>query len=209
MKTYILYYITQTRFIIAVSVIFAAVVSASVYAKRIQTDIADEVIRFHILANSDSEEDQKLKLKVKNEIINMLEPGLRASSSKAETKAYIIENLDKIEEKAAEVIKTEGYTYDVKAELAYSDFPTKAYGDIKLPCGEYEALRILIGNAQGQNWWCVMFPPLCFVDAAAKEVPDENKKQLKSILTDDEYSLISSADKGSVKVKFKIVELFD
>lgn len=179
------------------------------YSKDIQGDIAREVIRFHVLANSNSQADQELKIKVKNEIIKMLSSELEQSKSKEETKLILNHNLPKIEKKAREIILKNGYSYPVKAEIDYSYFPTKTYGDISLPAGEYEALRILIGNAEGKNWWCVMYPPLCFVDATAKLVPEKDKAELKGVLTENEYSLVSESNKPSIKVKFKVVEIFN
>lgn len=203
------FFIAYISAFLAIFSAFIIALTANAYSKNLQSDIAREVIRFHVLANSDSKEDQELKLKVKKEIIEMLETELKSSKCKEETKLILNQNLTKIEEKAREVILKEGYNYTVKAELAYSRFPTKSYGDITLPAGEYEALRILIGNAEGKNWWCVMYPPLCFVDGCAKTVPEEDKKDLKEVLSDEEYNLISSSDKKNIKIKFKVVELFN
>ncbi len=181
------------------------------YFKNLQSSISKEVIRFHVLANSDSKEDQALKLKVKSGVIEILASKLDSSSSKEETKAFLKENLQNIKLKALEIIKENGYNYPVSVNIENSYFPTKIYGDISLPAGEYEALKIEIGNAKGQNWWCVMFPPLCFVDVSVKEIPKKDKDILKSVLTDEEYEIISKDNfkNPSIKIKFKLLEFFN
>lgn len=183
-----------------------AAVITSAYSDSIQGGIAEEVVRFHVLANSDSADDQALKLKVRDEVLAYMQPKLEDISSKAESRAVISENLSGIISCAKQTITKYGYDYPVTAVIAKDYFPTKVYGDISLPAGEYEALRIAIGSGAGKNWWCVMFPPLCFVDITLKEIPAEEKKELMQILTPDEYNLISNRDEIPVKIKFKIVE---
>ncbi|MFR4987024.1 MAG: stage II sporulation protein R [Lachnospirales bacterium] len=181
------------------------------YSYNIQKGIADEVIRLHVLANSDEDYDQQLKIKVKDGIVKMLENELNNSMSKDETRIILLQNLDKIEDKAKEIIEENGYNYNVSAKITFDDFPTKQYGDVVLPAGEYEALKVEIGEAKGKNWWCVMFPPLCFLDASVKEVPKEDKDMLKSVLTDTEYDIVTKADNENdipIKIKFKIVEMW-
>ena len=181
------------------------------YSYNIQKGIADEVIRLHVLANSDEDYDQQLKIKVEDGIVKMLENELHNSMSKDETRIILLQNLDKIEDKAKKIIEENGYNYNVSAKITFDDFPTKQYGDVVLPAGEYEALKVEIGEAKGKNWWCVMFPPLCFVDASVKEVPKEDKDMLKSVLTDTEYDIVTKADNENdipIKIKFKIVEMW-
>lgn len=185
------------------------ILSTKTYSYNIQKGIADEVIRLHVLANSDNRQDQELKIKVKNGIIKMLENELHNSISKDETRIILLKNLDEIEERAEKIIKENGYDYTAKASISFDHFPTKEYADVVLPAGEYEALKIEIGEAKGKNWWCVMFPPLCFVDASVNEVPKKDKDTLKNILTDEEYNIvIKEKDNIPVKIKFKIVELW-
>ena len=181
------------------------------YSYNVQKGIADEVIRLHVLANSDEVYDQELKIKVKDGIVKMLEDELHSSMSKDETRIILLKNLDEIEKKTKEIIEENGYDYDVSAKITFDNFPTKQYGDVVLPAGEYEALKVEIGEAKGQNWWCVMFPPLCFVDASVKEVPKEDKEILKNVLTDTEYDIVTKAkgeDDIPVKIKFKIIEMW-
>ncbi|WWU65323.1 stage II sporulation protein R [Clostridium baratii] len=167
--------------------------------------VKDELIRFHVIANSDSKEDQELKLKVRDEVIKHLEPLLKNSKSIEESRKIIKQNNKKVINIAKKVVKDNGYSYNVQTELSRENFPEKVYGKIVLPQGEYEAYRILIGDASGQNWWCVMFPPLCFVDVTKGSVAyNETERRMDEVSknkkteenTDEEYEL-----------KFKIVEV--
>ena len=192
-----------------ITIIF--ILTTKSYSYNIQKGIANEVIRLHVLANSDENYDQQLKIKVKDSVIKMLENELNNSMSKDETRIILLQNLNKIEQKAKQIIEENGYNYNVSAKITFDYFPTKQYGDIILPAGEYEALKIEIGEAKGQNWWCVMFPPLCFIDVSVKEVPKEEKDKLKNILTDTEYDIITKAKNKNdipIKIKFKIVEIW-
>lgn len=178
------------------------------YASTVSSDIADSVFRLHILANSDSEEDQSLKLKVRDNILEYMKEISSDASSKEEIMTIMEENLDAFEGIALETINAEGYDYDVNLEIGNFDFPTKTYGDISLPAGMYDALRVEIGEAKGHNWWCVMFPTLCFVDVSSGILDEDSKEVLESNLNDEEYDLVSS-DSVGINFKFKIVEFFD
>ena len=174
------------------------VVSSYNYSERIQEGIADEVVRFHVLANSDSKEDQELKMTVKDEVVSWLEAKMDCDSLE-ETKNFIRSHLTGIEEVAEETVRREGYSYPVQAALEWTDFPEKSYGDVTFPAGSYEALRIQIGEAKGHNWWCVLYPNLCFIDSVQAVVPEKGKKQLKHVLTDDEYDMVTATSKFKVK----------
>ena len=174
-------------------------------------DYKDKLIRFHVIANSDSDKDQKLKLKVRDEVISYLQPKLKDSKSIQESEKIILNEEDKLMDICKETIKENGYDYDVSINLGYSKFPTKQYSSVVLPAGEYKALKIVIGKGQGRNWWCVMFPPLCFVDEQNNVIDKETDEKLKSVLTKDEYELIVEKDNKKVndlQIKFKIVEVF-
>ena len=135
------------------------------------------IIRFHIIANSDSDEDQNLKFKVRNRVLAKVQNALEGSSSASRTRAYIEENLEEIEACALQCIRAEGYDYNVKARIGVTAIPAKQYDDVYFPAGSYEALTITIGEGKGRNWWCVVFPPLCLVDAREggyEEMFDEN-----------------------------------
>lgn len=160
-----------------------------------QTQIAEEVLRFHVIANSDSEEDQALKLKVKETVLEIIRPKLAAAKTTAEAEKIIFNNMEEIELTADKVIEAEGYSYKSKGVLGKTTFPIKQYGDMVFPAGEYEAFRILLGEAEGKNWWCVMFPTLCYVDETYDVITEENKEQFKEILTEEEYNSLLSAEK--------------
>lgn len=128
-----------------------------------QEQLADELIRFHVIANSDSKKDQAIKLKVRNAVLEEIVPYLEKSQSLEETREIIENKTEDLIEVAQEVLRKNGVDYGVKASLGQHEFPTKYYGDFSLPAGKYEAFRIVLGNGSGANWWCVMFPPLCFV----------------------------------------------
>lgn len=126
---------------------------------------SEDLIRFHVLANSDSPEDQQLKLKVRDAVIVYLSPYLEDINDKNIAKKMILEHQADLVEVARQVILENGKDYPVDLEVGMFDFPIKSYGNLVLPAGKYEAVRILLGRAEGKNWWCVLFPPLCFVDA--------------------------------------------
>lgn len=176
-----------------------------IHAQSIQNGLAEEFVRFHVLANSDSAEDQRLKLLVRDKVLLAFHDGLSASGSKDETETFLQANLDNIKQTAWEIIREAGYTYPVTVSLCEAEFPRKIYGDVMLPAGTYDALQIKIGEAKGQNWWCVMFPPLCFVDGTYK-LDKPQIEQLKTILTDDEMDVVLQ-NKSEVKISFKLFEI--
>lgn len=171
-----------------------------------QKNISNKIIRFHVLANSDSIEDQSLKLKVKDEIIKYMMPKLDKSNSIDESRKILKENDKEIKKIAENIINKNGYKYSVNTYLGQDQFPIKTYGNITLPQGQYEAYKIVIGNGQGQNWWCVMFPPLCFVDVTKGEVSTkETEQKMKKVLKEEELKSINNS-KNSYEIKFKVVE---
>lgn len=178
------------------------------YNKSIETALADSVLRLHVIANSNAEHDQKLKLKVRDAVLKKFGNKLNSYDEIDILHAKIEENLTDIEKLAKDVITENGYNYEVKASLGQSDFPTKTYGDVTLPAGTYEALKIEIGTAKGKNWWCVMFPPLCFVDGSCTEVPKESEEYLKSSLGNDTYEMITNSNEFPVELKFKAYEIW-
>jgi stage II sporulation protein R len=179
------------------------------YSETIQTGISNNVIRFHVIANSDSKEDQELKEEVRDAILEEMSPMLSDSGTIEITRGLLIKNMDKMKTIAEEVVTKWGKAYPVKVTLGPAVFPTKQYGDIVLPTGEYEALRVSIGEAAGKNWWCVMFPPLCFVDVTHGVVPEETKENLKGALGEEEYRIVTQAgyeEEIPIRIKLKIVE---
>ena len=175
------------------------------HSAELQTEIAQEIIRFHVIANSDSTEDQALKLVVKDNLVKSLSPLLDDASTINEARSILLEQQALIQETAEDTIQARGYDYSVKVSLEKCYFPMKVYGDYSFPPGTYEALRVQIGAAKGKNWWCVMFPPLCFVDETYSIVDEKSGKKLKKLLSDEEYATLFNK-KTPVKVKFKILE---
>ena len=182
-------------------------VSISSFASTVSQNLSDNFFRLHILANSDSEEDQNLKLKVRDKIIEYMNTQDFSNNSKSEVMQSVESNLEKYQKIAEEVIKESGYDYPVSLEIGNFYFPTKVYGNISLPAGHYDALRIKIGKAEGQNWWCSLFPPLCFVDISSGVIDDDATNNLKENLFYEEFAIITN-DNKTIKLKFKIVEMF-
>lgn len=180
---------------VAVSILFAGI---SGFAKEC-SQIRSSVFRLHIIANSDSESDQELKLKVRDEILARTKETFNCESSGQAIRAAE-KNLPIIESIARQVIKREGYEYNVKAEVVNMFFNTRQYGDITMPAGRYDALRITIGEAAGKNWWCVMYPPICIPSA-------QPKKTLSDVLTGAQEDIVENEPK--YQVKFKIVEIIE
>ena len=175
-------------------------------SKKMTDTLSNEMIRFHVVANSDTTEDQLLKQQVKDEIIEYMEPLLKESKSIEETRKIINMYLPNIRNVAQEVVKKYGMEYKIYVNLDKANFPTKAYGDVILPSGEYEACRVIIGEGKGENWWCVMYPPLCYIDAASGVVPLEGKEQLKQNLNEEQYKLVVKNKEKKYAVRLKIVD---
>lgn len=164
-----------------------------------QEGLAEEVFRFHVLANSDSEADQELKLVVRDGVIQYMKEQLPEDADKEETVRWAKSHIAEVEQMAEQIILSEGFPYSVEAKVETVTFPEKHYGDITFPAGEYEALRVLIGEAKGQNWWCVLYPNLCFVDSIHAVVPEEEKEELENVLTEEEYEMVTMGTKFKIK----------
>lgn len=184
------------------------------YSQAISYNLSDSVFRLHIIANSDSSADQELKLKVRDKIIEYMNTLTSSSSDKKDVISMVNNHLDSFKEIALNTIKENGYNYDVNIEIGNFHFPTKSYGDISFPAGNYDALKIEIGDAIGQNWWCVLFPPLCFVNFSTGVVPDDSKNTLKENINSESYEIISEGNNSNdntsdIKIKFKIIEFLN
>ena len=193
-------------FILLILLILYTFVSAFYYSNAVCSDISDSVFRLHVIANSDSPADQNLKYIVRDSIIDYINEISSSATSKEEVLQIAKSNISEIQSIAINTVRKEGYDYSVNVEVGNFVFPKKTYGDITFPPGFYDALKVEIGEAKGQNWWCVMFPPLCFVDVTSGIVPDESKLKMQENLSQEEYKLISQ-ESTNVKVKFKIVEV--
>lgn len=174
--------------------------------RQLQKGIASNIIRFHVRAESDSKEDQWLKLQVKEAVLAYISPVLSKSQSVDESRQLLYNESENIRNVAAATLRSLGDESDVNVYFENCYFPMKTYGDMTFPPGEYEAFRVDIGEAQGKNWWCVLYPPLCFVDAVYGEVPEESKEELKGVLTEEEYSMVSGEN---VKFRFKYLKIFN
>lgn len=158
--------------------------------------LSTSAIRFHVLANSDSEADQNLKMQVKENVVNYIYDNTGDFQSVEETKQFITSHDATIKNIAQNTITASGFDYEVTSSFGKQHFPVKTYGDVTFPEGTYTSYTLSIGKGKGHNWWCVLYPPLCFVDASTGVVPDSSKERLQESLTDTEYNSI-------VKYRFK------
>ena len=186
-------------FLAALGLFFIAVIGVRTYNKimeyRIQKEIAGSLIRFHVRANSDSKEDQALKLKVKDRVVKYLEEELKQADTLDGARNILYYGIGEIEEIALSVIREEGFDYPVKVYFENDYFPLKTYGDMVFPAGEYEAFRIDIGGSEGKNWWCVLYPPLCFVDSTYAVVPDSTKGMFQNIDCPEHVNIKANSSK--------------
>lgn len=177
------------------------------YSYAVSTNIRSNIFRLHVIANSNSIEDQNLKYKVRDKILEYFNNNAITYTNKKDCINFINNNIEAIKEISQNTIYENGYNYSVEISSGNFAFPTKTYGDIKFPAGYYDGLKIKIGEAEGNNWWCVMFPPLCFIDTTSGIVPDSSKNILENNLSNEEYNLISD-NSHEMNIKFKIVEMF-
>lgn len=177
------------------ALVFAAVLSFASFESECK-EIRQSVLRMHVLANSDSEEDQELKLSVRDRLLAETEELFASAQTKEEAESAAKEAIPMLEAAAKDEIQKQGYDYDVKIEIGKAWFDTREYGDITLPAGNYEAVNVYIGKAEGKNWWCVMFPQLCLPAASGDE--------LEAVLTEEQ----SNITQGDYEVEFYLVELF-
>ena len=194
--------------IITILLILYILVYSIAYANSTISNLSDKLFRLHVIANSNSETDQNLKYKVRDSLISYMNDICKNASTKQEAICIANTHIKEFTKIAQNTIKKNGFNYKVKVTIGNYPFPTKTYGDISLPAGYYDALKVEIGEAKGKNWWCVMFPSLCFVDMSNGIVPEESKKDLQNSLSIENYNLISS-DNSEYQFKFKIVELLE
>lgn len=169
--------------------------------------IYDNVLRLHVLANSDSDEDQALKLKVRDAILESSSELFLRAESIDDAALTINANIDAISEVAQQVIIENGYDYPVSVTLTNEHYPTKSYESLSFPSGEYLSLKVMIGEAEGQNWWCVLFPPLCLSAATDKVVAED--AFISVGLTGEQYRIITDTDNTKYTVRFKILETIE
>ena len=198
-------YINPSRFVL--SVLFFSVVLSSImaFADNSKTNISDNVLRLHVIANSNSPEDQSLKLKVRDRIISDANTLLVKAENKEDALLSAKKNLSFLESSVHDELRKNGSTYDARVEIGSFDFPPKKYGKILLPAGNYNAVRVVIGDGTGKNWWCVMFPPLCFTNGTV-ELSEDCTAYLKSHLSKGEYSLITESA-PDIELRFKTLDI--
>ncbi len=196
--------------ILLFTLILFLILSAYSYTCAISNNLSNSVFRLHVIANSDSKEDQELKYKVRDRLIQYMNSLVSTNNTKEDVIEIAKMHEENFKQIAKQVIIDNGLSYDVNIEIGNFAFPTKTYGDIKFPSGFYDALKVEIGNSKGQNWWCVMFPPLCFVDINSGVVPEESKLNLEANLGNEEYDIISNSENSdSLNIKFKVIEFFE
>ena len=195
------------RFYVAIVVLLILMMALSFLPVHGEREIYDTVVRLHVLANSDSEADQALKLTVRDTVLAAAAPYLEGCSTQAEAIDALTAHLSELESAAAETIIAEGYDYPVTVLLGEEDYPTRTYESCAFPAGTYVSLRVLIGEAEGQNWWCCLFPPLCLSAATAKQNNEDAFIQVG--LTKDQYGIITETGKTKYKVRFKILEVLE
>ena len=198
---------------VVIGVVFSLIFGAhwtKGYSEMIQNGVAAKVVRFHVLANSDSEADQQLKLAVRDRVLQEYGQLLQECESKEETLRALEQAQQEICETAMAEVIAQGYAYPVRVSLVREEFPFKKYDDLIFPAGVYDALRIEIGAAEGQNWWCVLYPQMCFVDAAWGYSTEESHRKLENTLTEEEFLIVSALEQEAVtpKIKLKIVEMW-
>ena len=171
-----------------------------------ESEIYDSVVRLHVIANSDEDADQELKLKVRDAILQEGEDIFINCESKDVAVSRIEENKEKLTNIAENVIESEGYSYSVKIEIGEEEYPTRNYESACFPSGSYTSLRIIIGEGKGQNWWCVLYPPMCLSAATKSSTEDAF---ISVGLNKDQYGIITETDSFTYKARFKILEVID
>lgn len=168
--------------------------------------IAPYVLRFHILAESNSKTDQELKLKVRDQVLSYIRENAPDHAGKEELASWLLSHKEEVVFKAEQTLADSGCEADVDLNLSHDHFPARTYGNAFFPCGYYDAARITIGKGKGRNWWCVLYPSLCLTDSSAKTVPESSKKELAEHMAPDDYETIFN-EPPKVEIRFRLLEL--
>lgn len=202
--------VCQTGAVKAFAALFAIVLLLCVISAFLpvhgEEEIYDSVLRLHVIANSDTDADQALKLKVRDAVIEAIEPIAKNCATVEEVSLAVSRASEDIRASALKVVRENGCGYDISVELGREKYPTKAYADVCFPAGEYLSLQVKIGEAVGQNWWCVLFPPLCLESATVKSEMEDNFVSVG--LSEDQYKIITDTGRVKYKARFKILEIF-
>ena len=201
-------YIKQISFCMVIAIFATGILTWNIFLnleiKSTVSVLSHSAIRFHILANSDSVSDQTLKMRVKESVVNYIYEKTGDFKTVDEAKNFILNNDKTIKSIATKAIADNGYDYTVSSTFGFSDFPVKSYGDVIFPKGTYTSYTIKIGNGKGHNWWCVLYPPLCFVDVSTGVLPDNSKEKLRDSLSDTQYHTVTKYN-----FKFKYLKFFN
>ena len=201
-------YIKQISFCMFIAIFATGILTWNIFlnleTKSTVSVLSHSAIRFHILANSDSVSDQALKMRVKESVVNYIYEKTGDFKTVDEAKNFILNNDKAIKSIATKTIADNGYDYTVSSTFGFSDFPVKTYGDVIFPKGTYTSYTIKIGNGKGHNWWCVLYPPLCFVDVSTGVLPDNSKEKLRDSLSDTQYHTVTKYN-----FKFKYLKFFN
>lgn len=201
-------YIKQISFCMVIAIFATGILTWNIFlnleTKSTVSVLSHSAIRFHILANSDSVSDQALKMRVKESVVNYIYEKTGDFKTVDEANNFILNNDKTIKSIATKAIADNGYDYTVSSTFGFSDFPVKTYGDVIFPKGTYTSYTIKIGNGKGHNWWCVLYPPLCFVDVSTGVLPDNSKKKLRDSLSDTQYHTVTKYN-----FKFKYLKFFN
>ena len=189
--------------IIFTSLVLLMTVCSAALPVNGEVGLYDKLIRLHVLANSDSEEDQALKLKVRDAVLAYTEDIVSGCKDVTQAKAAIENSKNEIQKVCEKTVEDEGYDYPVSIQLGMEKYPEKSYGSVTLPSGDYYSVRVMIGEAEGHNWWCVLFPPLCV--GAAK---DGRAVMKEAGLTKNEVDFLTENDGDKYVLKFRIIEFF-
>lgn len=189
-----------------VAIIVTGIQSCGKRKENMQASIASKILRFHILANSDVEKDQEVKEKVRDAVGAYLSPLLEEAKNLEETKEIVNAHLEDIVDVSMQTLQENGFDYTVTAKITNADFPEKTYGPYSFPKGTYEALQISIGEGKGHNWWCVLYPNMCFRGTVYEVVEEDAKEELKEVLSPEEYQYIFTS--GKYEIRLKILEYF-
>ena len=197
-------------FSVAAGLLIAAFFTGMIYTKQelyaqeeTQKHLAQEVFRFHVLANSDSEKDQNLKLQVRDAVLDYMKEELSEEPEEKQCLKQTVQwartHIDEIRAIGEKTVAAAGEDQSVNVAVTTCYFPDRTYGDVTFPAGNYQALRVELGSAEGHNWWCVLYPSLCFTNATCAVVDEDGKKELKEALSAEEYEMVTAASEFKIK----------
>lgn len=190
------------KIILLVLLICEIMMMGKVYSKNITDEISDSILRMHILANSDKECDQNIKIKVRDYVIEYI------NDKNIENKSDVIESITDIKKDIDNLLKENGFEYKSEIFISNSEFDTRTYSNISIPAGNYQALKIVLGEGKGKNWWCVAYPPLCFTESVTGKISSKGNKLLRESLNNESYNIIKNKN-IEYRIKFKSVELIN